>query len=288
MQANNDINLRVAYNGEVYLYELKKETFYAPTVFVDTLFDDSARGYPGIVFVTIEIFKDTTEDQEHGTYGELKAYLDSTASDKRVRVLDLRNNPGGNVKQCVNMADLFVKEGILSIYTSRSMDENGISQKRTDTTKAKAGDPGEQGRYIILANGGSASCSEIFISAVTETTDIPFVGSKTYGKGVGQTFFKTYAGGLAIITDLKFITPNGHSYHLEGIHPKYECGESLGENCAAKVANQIYGVKIPLQDNVLAKRASKLPESTVLDFAGGAIEWVDSDHYFRAFRNSLQ
>ena len=56
LQANNDINLRVAYNGEVYLYELKKETFYAPTVFVDTLFDDSARGYPGIVFVTIEIF----------------------------------------------------------------------------------------------------------------------------------------------------------------------------------------------------------------------------------------
>ena len=199
LSVNKNVDLLIAYKGDTTLYKLEKETIYAPTVFLDTLFEDSAKGYPGIIFVDIEIFKDTTEDRKNGSYGELKAYLDSTASDNHVRVLDLRGNPGGSVKQCIKMADLFVKEGTLSTNNWRSLDGNGNSRKSTTTFNATAGDPGEQGKFIILANGGSASCAEIFIAAVTETTDIPLVGSKTYGKGIGQTNFKTYANGLATI-----------------------------------------------------------------------------------------
>lgn len=287
LSVNKKIDLRIAYKGDTTLYKLEKETIYAPTIFVDTLFEDTAKGYPGIVFIDIEIFKDTTEDRKKGSYGELKAYLDSTASDKRVRVLDLRNNPGGSVRQCLNMADLFVKEGTLSTNKWRSMDGNGVTKKSTTTFTAKAGDPGEQGKFIILANGGSASCAEIFIAAVTETTDIPFVGLKTYGKGIGQTSFYTYAGGLAKITDREFYTPKGNSYHLKGIIPKYDCVGTVFENCAAQVANKLYGVKIPTQDESLAKHASDFTENTILNLEGGAIEWGNSDYYFRTFEQML-
>ncbi len=283
LSVNKNINLLIAYKGDTTLYKLEKETIYAPTVFLDTLFEDPVKGYPGIIFIDIEIFKDTTEDRKNGSYGELKAYLDSTASDKRVRVLDLRGNPGGSVKQCVSMADLFVKEGELSTNKWRSIDANGVTKRSATTTNAKAGDPGEQGRYIILANGGSASCAEIFIAAITETTDIPFVGSKTYGKGIGQTTFYTYANGLAKITDREFLTPKRNSYHLKGIIPQYDCVGTVYENCAAQVANKLYGVKIPKQDESLAKRSSDFTENTIMDFEGGAIEWEDSDYYFKAF-----
>lgn len=286
LSTNKNINLRIAYRGDTTEYKLEKEIVYAPTVFVDTLFEDSAKGYPGIVFVSIEIFKDTTEDKKHGSYGELKAYLDSTISDNHVRVLDLRSNPGGSVKQCVNMADLFVKEGTLSTNNWRSMDANGDSRKSTTTFRAKAGDPGEQGKFMILANGGSASCAEIFIAAVIETTDIPFVGSKTYGKGIGQTNFKTYAGGLATITDREFLTPKGNNYHLQGIFPKYECSGTVYENCAAQIANKLYGVKIPTQDESLAKRAFEFTENKFSSLEGGALEWENSDFYIKAFEKT--
>ena len=282
---NKDINLLIAYNGDTTLFKLQKEEVYAPTVFVDTLFRDSAKGYPGIIYITIEGFKPQTADQKHGSYGELKVYLDSTKADKRVRVLDLRGNPGGHVTQCLDMADLFVSEGTLSTRHSRTLTADGNSTTITDIRKARRGDPGESGKYIIIANQGSASCAEIFIAAVTETTDIPFIGRTTYGKGIGQTNFWTYAHGLATITDIEFLTPKGNSYHGKGIVPKYICENIIGDNCAAQYANKLYGVKIPKQDEALAKRAPELIENTVTELDGGAIEWADSEFYLKTFKH---
>ena len=275
---SKNVNLLIAYKGDTTLYELEKETIYAPTVFVDTLYKDSAKGYPGIIIVSIEAFKIVTADRDSGTYGELKTYLIESASDKRVRVLDLRNNPGGHVSQCIDMADLFSKEGTLSTRRWRSVTADGGSAFYTSTETAKAGDPGESGKFLILANRGSASCTEIFIAAVTETTDIPFVGGTTYGKGIGQTMFYTYENGLAKITDLEFITPKGNSYHGVGIVPKYECEGDIDTYCAAKIANKLYGVKIPEQsENALEKRQYEQAHNTtdsndIYDF-GGAYEW---------------
>ena len=285
---NKNINILVTYKGDTTLFKLQKEEVYAPTVFVDTSFKDSAKGYPGIIFITIEGFKPKTADQDSGSYGELKAYLDSTKADKRVRILDLRGNPGGHVNQCLAMADLFVSEGTLSTRYMRLLGPDGDTQKYTLTVKAKSGDAGENGKYIIIGNQGSASCAEIFIAAVTETTDIPFIGRTTYGKGVGQTNYDTYAGGIATITDLEFLTPKGNSYHGKGIVPKYICENIIGDNCAAQYANKLYGVKIPKQDEALAKHASELTENTVEEFEGGAIEWADSDFYLKSFENSHQ
>ena len=278
------IRLLVAYKGETKLYELPKETIFAPTIFVDTLFEDSSKGYPGIIFITIEGFKPKTVDQDSGSYGELKTYLKSTISDKRVRVLDLRGNLGGHVKQSTLMADLFVSTGILSTTLSRSLNPDGESIHTSSTTKAKAGDPGETGNFIILANQATASAAEIFIAAVTELTDIPLIGSRTFGKGIGQTPFFTYAGGVATITNYQFLTPKGNSYHKVGIPPKYEC-DTIGEICAANFANKLYGVKIPTQDETLAKRATEFTEKAFSEFEGGAIEWTNIDTYLKAFND---
>ena len=279
------IRLLVAYKGETKLYELQKETIFAPTIFVDTLFEDSSKGYPGIIFITIEGFKPKTVDQDSGSYGELKTYLKSTISDKRVRVLDLRGNLGGHVKQSTLMADLFVSTGILSTTLSRSLNPDGESIHTSSTTKAKAGDPGETGNFIILANQATASAAEIFIAAVTELTDIPLIGSRTFGKGIGQTPFFTYAGGVATITNYQFLTPKGNSYHKVGIPPKYECDNTIGEICAAKIANKLYGVKSSYQDDsVLAKQYRKNTDETK-NFEGGAIEWTNIDTYLKVFND---
>ena len=128
----------------------------------------------------------------------------------------------------------------------------------------------------IITSYSYFSCSEIFIAAVTETTDIPLVGSTTYGKGIGQSMFLTYNGGLATITDIEFLTPKGNSYHKVGIVPKYPCENGINSNdCAARVASELYNVKIPEQDqNILAKQSSRqIEDYPNPEFEGGAIEW---------------
>ena len=284
---NKNIDLLIAYKGDTTLYKLQKEEVFAPTIFVDTLFENASKGYPGIVFIRIEGFKPETADPDSGTYGELKDYLISTKKDKRVRVLDLRNNPGGHVFQSTRMADLFVSKGTLSTKKMRSLTADGGSVNSISTTVAKAGDIGESGKYIILANRASASASEIFIAAVTELTDIPMVGTRTFGKGIGQSQIWTYERGLATITSLEFKTPKGTSYHGKGISPKYECERGIvNDTCAALVANKIYGVKIPKQEkSALAKHFTETTDD-IKEFEGGAIEWADSDIYFKTFEKT--
>jgi hypothetical protein len=82
------------------------------------------------------------------------------------------------------------------------------------------------------------------------------------------------------------LTPKGNSYHKVGIIPKYECDNTIGEICAAKIANKLYGVKSSYQeDNVLAKKYRKNIDETK-NFVDGAIEWTDADIYLKAFENS--
>ncbi|SOE47394.1 C-terminal peptidase (prc) [Fibrobacter sp. UWT3] len=228
-----DISLEIEYNGEVKTYDMKRETIYAPTVFVDTV--------GGHAVINIREFKPDTYDRENGTYGELKKYLESSTGDKSPRILDLRNNPGGHVDQCIRMADLFVRQGTLSSRKWYAFSPDGKRTEYNTKNDATAGDPGEGGKFVLLANNGSASCAEIFAAAVTELEDIPLVGITTYGKGIGQSSWSTPAGGLATITTLEFLTPKGNSYHKKGLVPQYRCEGGASIACAIEAAEVHFG-----------------------------------------------
>ena len=232
-EQNLTITLVIALGDSSRTYEMKRETIYAPTIFVDTL--------GGYEVINIREFKLNTIERDSGSYMELKRHLDSTANDNKVRILDLRNNPGGHVDQCIKMADLFVKQGTLSTRNWFVFAPDGKRTKHVSTRDASAGDPGEKGKFIMLANSGSASCAEIFIAAVRELTDIPLAGVTTYGKGIGQSAWKTVDGGLATITTLEFYTPKGNSYHAKGIVPDYPCAEGASIQCAIDAAETHFG-----------------------------------------------
>ncbi len=233
LSTSQTVDLTVHYDTTDYHFKLTKENVYAPTVFIDTLY--------GVTFITITEFKLNTADKVNGTLGEVRAYLDSTRHVKEPRVIDIRNNPGGHVSQCVGIADLFVKEGTLSTRHWRAFNADGTASFKTAHTKAHGGDAGEEGKFLILQNKRSASCAEIFASSVTELADIPIAGMISYGKGIGQTNWNTVAGGLAIITNLEFITPKGNSYHRLGVKPDYPCGTTPAVYCAVQAVDDHFG-----------------------------------------------
>lgn len=263
---NTEISMVVASNSDTTLYKMTKEDIYAPTVFIDTL--------NNIPFITITGFKLNTADQKNGTLGELRAYLEETRGTTQPRILDLRGNPGGHVSQCIAMADLFIEKGVISTRSWRSIapDGNPIYKKVTET--AKEGDAGEGGKFIALVNKGSASCAEIFAAAIQEGANIPIVGDTTYGKGIGQSSWNTMAGGLAIITNLDFLTPKNNSYHKTGIIPDYPC-EPATIQCGLEALEHFYGKK--------SNKARVLEPVTLrrsLDM-GGAILQGDSIFYLK-------
>ena len=231
-----EISLKIKHDNTTRTYKMIKADIYAPTIFVDTIGE--------LVYIQIKDFKPETVDRDSGSYGELRDYLDSTRNEKGVRVLDLRNNPGGYVSQCVSMADLFVKKGMLSKRKWKVFDANGNAVHRSDIRDAKPGDSGEDGKFLLLVNQNSASCAEIFTAAVTELAPIPVVGYTTFGKGIGQTTWATKAGGRAIITNLEFITPKNGSYHKTGIAPDYPCNEFESiYDCVEDAAKAEFGRK---------------------------------------------
>lgn len=127
-------------------------------------------------------------------------------------VVDLRNNPGGYMEVAVNMADCFVDEGEI-VYTL-----NKHGKKRSyEATKGKTKVP-----MVILANGGSASASEIFVGAMKDYGLAKVVGEKTFGKGVTQIPYPFYDGSILKITDSRYYTPNGVCIDKEGIEPDIE------------------------------------------------------------------
>ncbi len=127
-------------------------------------------------------------------------------------VLDLRNNPGGYMEIAVNVADFFIDDGKI-VYT---LDKHG-NVRDFLATEGKTKLP-----IVVLANGGTASASEVLIGALRDNSLATVVGEKTFGKGVTQIPYHFYDGTIMKVTDSRYYTPKGICIDHEGIVPDEE------------------------------------------------------------------
>ena len=208
----------VSRGQEIDTFDLTARQVKAPTVYINYRGD--------IPMITITEFTDTTITKE-GTYGEFKAALEETAGAKAT-VINLADNGGGSVDHCESMAaELLPKKTLLGYTISAEIDSSKYDYiQRIDTTAMYATDYEKteggmaQDRYVVfIENGGTASCAELMISAVAAAKNSPVVGTRSYGKGIGQYYFPTEAGGFAGVTSSQFMDKNRESYHTFGIEP---------------------------------------------------------------------
>jgi carboxyl-terminal processing protease len=94
-------------------------------------------------------------------------------------ILDLRNNPGGEVKQAVSIAGNFVPKGLITKLDFKSeSDSDEEYYSRLEKVKYK---------LAVLVNGTAASASEILAGAIQDTGAGKLIGTKTFGKAKVQT-----------------------------------------------------------------------------------------------------
>jgi carboxyl-terminal processing protease len=125
-------------------------------------------------------------------------------------ILDLRNNPGGLVDQTSIIADALLPQGLI-FYT---LDRQGV---RNDEN-AKAGALGLP--MAVLVNEYSASASEILAGALQDN-GYPLIGTKTFGKGIIQSFFTLKEGDTLKLTIMEYFTPKGREIQKIGLTPDY-------------------------------------------------------------------
>ncbi len=124
-------------------------------------------------------------------------------------ILDLRDNPGGELTSATRVVDNFIPEGPI-VYIDY----------RTGAEDVKSADDS----YLhlpmaVLVNGGSASAAEILAGAVKDTKVGVLVGTRTFGKGIVQTVFSLDNNAGLKLTTARYLTPKKKDIHKKGIMP---------------------------------------------------------------------
>ena len=142
-----------------------------------------------------------------------EAIKDLTERRMTCLVIDLRNNPGGLLKDVVSIADTLLGE--CTIVTVRS---NGGDEEVYTSNKKGVSVP-----VAIIVNESSASASEILAAAVQDNEAGIIVGMPTFGKGIVQTTRRLESNGAWLkLTTSAYYTPSGKSINGTGVTPDLE------------------------------------------------------------------
>jgi carboxyl-terminal processing protease len=156
-----------------------------------------------------------TQFQER-TAADLEKALDGLSKESggplKGLVIDLRNNPGGLLDQAVEVADLFLQEGLI-VYTK------GREPDAQMEFSAKRGGNEPSCPVVVLINGGSASASEIVAGALQDSGRAVVLGTQSFGKGSVQTILPLGDDSGLRLTTARYYTPKGTSIQAKGIVP---------------------------------------------------------------------
>ncbi|GIW84229.1 MAG: peptidase S41 [Gemmataceae bacterium] len=121
------------------------------------------------------------------TGAEVRAAVEEIeAAGARGLILDLRDNPGGLLTQAIEVADLFLEEGVIVTTRDRQGGEKVYKARKSGTLFL----PADQKPIVVLINNRSASASEIVAAALQDHHRAVICGERSFGKGSVQSLFR--------------------------------------------------------------------------------------------------
>jgi carboxyl-terminal processing protease len=202
-------------------YAIQRDMIKVPSA-KGKMLDDGRMGY-----IRIASFGENTGDEFKSEYNKLKE------AGMAGLIVDLRQNPGGLITSCVEVADMLVPKGNIVSVVQRDG-----SKEEYDSSLEESTPP-----IVVLIDGNSASASEILAGALQDREAATIVGSKSYGKGSVQVVVPLFHNDGLKLTIAKYYTPSGKCIDGIGIEPDITVNLSEGDT----VDKQLNMAKVVLQ-----------------------------------------
>jgi carboxyl-terminal processing protease len=167
---------------------------------------------PGIGYIKVNRFAATTMKEFKEAMKKLKD------EGMESLILDLQGNGGGYLKTAIEMADEFLNEDKLIVYTE------GRAYPRDETRSTRKGDF-KTGKLAVLIDQSSASASEIVSGAIQDWDRGVVIGRRSFGKGLVQRPINLPDGSAVRMTISRYYTPAGRC-----IQKPYEDGVKAYHN----------------------------------------------------------
>ena len=181
--------------------DIIRDTIKIQSVYAKTIEDE-------ILYLRVSSFMDMKVASE--LQKNIKKYKKNT----KAIILDLRNNPGGQLGQAIDTVNLFVDDGVIVSQKGKDKRENEEYEANSRTTVTDV-------PMVVLVNGGSASASEIVSGGLQDLKRAVIVGEDTFGKGSVQRIIPINDDGSEAIklTIAKYYLPSGRTIQAKGIVP---------------------------------------------------------------------
>lgn len=198
-EAGTEVVLLIRHaDGTEQEYTITRDNIHVKTA-AGRMIDGTSIGY-----IRIASFGDTTAKEFETDYRRLQD------EGMQALIIDVRANPGGYVKTCVEIADLVVPAGPVVSVVQRDGTREEHSSSLSEPTVP----------MVVLIDGNSASASEILAGALQDTGAATLVGTTSYGKGSVQVVLPMPDRTEAVkLTIARYYTPNGRSINGVGITP---------------------------------------------------------------------
>lgn len=203
-QKGTEVDVKVLRNNTPELIEFKIIRGKIPIYSLDAAYmADKNTGY-----IKLNRFAATTVEEFKEALKQLKG------QGMKQLILDLQSNGGGYLGAAIELADEFLGNDKLIVYTE------GDKQRREEAKSTSKGDF-ENGRFIVLVDESSASASEIVSGAVQDWDRGLIIGRRTFGKGLVQKPIPLPDGTMIRLTIARYYTPTGRC-----IQKPYENGNN--------------------------------------------------------------
>ncbi len=151
---------------------------------------------------------------------DVKKAIDQLESKGKLRglIFDLRMNPGGLLDQAVDVASLFIDEGVVVSTIGRDPSQKEVRYAKTGMARKDL-------PLIVLVNSSTASAAEIVAAALQDHHRAMVVGDTTFGKGSVQTIIDLGNEMGLKLTIARYFTPSGISIQERGVTPDIQLDE---------------------------------------------------------------
>lgn len=185
-------------NGELITFEIIRDTISLPNVSYELIEDN-------IAHIAMLDFNDLSRAQLDDAFKAVD--INATSG----LIFDIRGNPGGTLASAIDIGSAFIEDGVLLRQVARDHNE--------EVTRTSGGYADIDVPIVVLVDETSASASEVLAGAMQDYGVATIIGETTFGKGTVQNIPPLSNGGGLRITVRRWLTPNGHWIHEQGIRP---------------------------------------------------------------------